>query len=808
MSASRLLTPVFLALLAGSVARPAVAAWPHDPNFGNVPVSTVTGSQDTPAMVSDSAGGTIVAWEDLRSGTYDVYAQRISAAGVPLWTTDGLAVSTAPNVQVQPRVVSDGAGGVIVVWADLRSAVSYDIYAQRISAAGVPQWTPDGVALCVATGNQLSPVITSDGSGGALVAWYDIRSGVNNDIYAQRVSAAGVPLWTANGVAVCNATGSQSGQDIVSDGAGGALIAWQDLRSTVAFDVYAQRLNAFGVPLWAANGVPVCTAAGDQTNLALVSDGAGGTVMSWVDGRVGGGATDIYAQRVSSAGVAQWAANGAPVCAASGNQQSPALAPDGTGGAIVAWSDPRGVISYDVYAQRMSATGAALWTVDGVSICTAANNQSTPTLAADGSGGAVIVWSDARTATNTDIYAQRVNSAGTMQWTGNGVAICSALGDQIGPQLVGDGGGGAIAAWTDSRSSISNDVYAQRVESFGKLGSPEPANLSVLDVPNDQGGRVRLAWDASYLDGQNDPDLTAYDVFRSIPPNVVQDAVARGEGSIVRPGEAPAAGRRTFLVAALGTAQFAWEYVTSVSAQHFLATYGSLQATTGDSVAGSNPTTAFMVVGRNGSGSKYWLSSPASGYSVDNLPPAAPAPFTGQYGAGIAHLHWNRNIEADLAGYRLYRGTSAGFVPGPGTLVATLPDSGYADAAGSPYVYKLTAIDSHGNESPVATLVPTGTTGVPDAVLALGFAAPSPNPARGETSLEYTLSREGAVRLAIYDAAGRRVASLRDGVQSAGVHRESFTLRDAAGRELPSGVYLARLEAEGRVLTRRIAAVR
>ena len=44
-----------------------------------------------------------------------------------------------------------------------------------------------------------------------------------------------------------------------------------------------------------------------------------------------------------------------------------------------------------------------------------------------------------------------------------------------------------------------------------------------------------------------------------------------------------------------------------------------------------------------------WFSAPDSGYSVDNLPPAVPAPFTGQYVAGTASLHWNRNLEADLA---------------------------------------------------------------------------------------------------------------------------------------------------------------
>jgi hypothetical protein len=246
-----------------------------------------------------------------------------------------------------------------------------------------------------------------------------------------------------------------------------------------------------------------------------------------------------------------------------------------------------------------------------------------------------------------------------------------------------------------------------------------------------------------------------------------------------------------------------------VGPQHFLATYGSTQATTGDSVAGSNPTTSFMVVGRNGAGSMYWLSAPAAGYSVDNLPPGAPTFFVGQYAAGTASLHWNPNPEADLAGYRLYRGPTTTFVPGAANLVATPTGTDHADIAGTPYVYKLTAIDSHGNESPAATLVPVGVAGVDDATArTLSLAAPSPNPAFGRAALRYTLSRAGHVRLSVYDAVGRRVQVVRDGVLEAGPHADAFAMRDDTGHALASGLYLVRLEAEGRVLTRRLAAIR
>src|SRR5207247_5927542 len=96
-----------------------------------------------------------------------------------------------------------------VAW-DGGSGTGYDIFAQRVSAAGAPQWTANGVALCAAADNQLYPTITPDSAGGAILTWEDNRSHTSYDIYAQRVNAAGAPQSTADGVALCTASGYQS----------------------------------------------------------------------------------------------------------------------------------------------------------------------------------------------------------------------------------------------------------------------------------------------------------------------------------------------------------------------------------------------------------------------------------------------------------------------------------------------------------------------------------------------------------------------------------------------------------------------
>ena len=235
--------------------------------------------------------------------------------------------------------------------------------------------------------------------------------------------------WLTSGVALSTAVNNQTAPRAVSDGAGGAIVTWADTRSGDS-DIYAQRVSSAGSVEWApTNGKSVRIAANDQTDPRIVSDGVGGAIIVWVEGR-NNGSTDVYAQRIDGTGTMQWNVNSVIICSASHDQYNISAIPDGAGGAIFAWQDDRGgsAMVADIYAQRVSADGVVQWTTDGVAMCTAANQQSIPVLVSDGAGGAIVAWSDFRSGTTHDIYARRVTGAGTLQWTADGVAVCTATG--------------------------------------------------------------------------------------------------------------------------------------------------------------------------------------------------------------------------------------------------------------------------------------------------------------------------------------------------------------------------------------------
>ena len=483
-----LLLSTFMTMCA--VASPAFADWPSSP-FTNVPVCTAAGFQVSPRMVTDGAFGAFIVWGDQGVVNNNFFVSRVLAAGAvaPGWPVNGRAVCTAPGNKSSYRIVSDGLGGALIAWNDFRSGSGSDIYASHVFADGSldPAWPTDGYLVCSADSSQFLSAMISDGAGGAYLSWRDLRSRTNSDLYMHHMLASGVedPNWPECGLLACAATGDQVGGDMVLGMSGAVLITWSDTRSGVS-DIYAQRALASGSidPTWPLDGRAVCTAAGVQQLPAIATDGAGGAFLVWQDLRSGD--VDVFAARVRANGVLDpvWPIDGAAVCTALGEQSFLGIAASGPSAAIVTWRDRRNSLQ-DIYAARLVAGGLdPVWPTNGLGVCIAVGAQTVPVLAADGAGGALIAWEDSRSG-SADIYAHHVLQSGVVDpgWQLEGSPVSMATNQQQSPSLIADGSGGAILAWHDSRTAASTaiDIYAQRVRADGTLGG------TVVDVPRSAG---------------------------------------------------------------------------------------------------------------------------------------------------------------------------------------------------------------------------------------------------------------------------------------------------------------------------------
>ena len=439
------------------------------------------------------------------------------------WVNNGTPICTAPENKYDVGICPDGNGGAYIVWADNRNG-NPDIYLQRVDREGNPLWVSNGIAVCNHSADQARPKIISDGQGGAIIAWQDNRNPSSYDIYAQRIASNGNQYWTGNGVQLVSGPSNQDWPEICSDGAAGAIVTWQhrisETNNNSQTDIYAQRIYANGTVAWTSsgeNGTLIANRAGYDRYPVIINDGYQGAIIAW--GHIDG----IFAQRVNGDGDLIWATNGS-IISNTGDEGYPVICTDGSHGVIAIW-DVYINTQNDLYGQRLDPAGNALWTLNGTPIITEIDDQEYPEVISDGSGGAIFCWQDRRSGSDVAIYVQKIDSSGNSLWVPNGTLICNFPEDKSNNRITSDGSGGCGIVWYAYYPNVTySDVYAQRVYSNGTIGWGANGT-AISNAENQQGdcvitgsenGEFIMAWEDE-RDGDGDIDIYAHGTYVFTP---------------------------------------------------------------------------------------------------------------------------------------------------------------------------------------------------------------------------------------------------------------------------------------------------
>ena len=351
------------------------------------------------------------------------------------------------------------------------------------------------------------PVLCSDGAGGAFLAWEEGGLLITL-VRVQHLLPGGDPdpAWPAGGASA--AYGIAHAPVLCGDGGSGVYVGFLGY-ATSGLTLRAQHLDGHGAaaPGWPDGGVPADSAAGGEDAPAIVADGAGGALLLWQETSAPGH-TQLRSQRVTAdAAIAPgWPAAGRTLStsaiagegrySARGLQLYTSAVPDGAGGVIVAWQDAR-ADSGDIYAQHLLSDGSFTpgWPVDGLALSTAPGSQRLPSLAPDGSGGAFAAWQDEHGAGRANIHAQHVSGAGVMGWASDGVALTATSADQVLPRVVGDGAGGALITWQDTDCGAAA-IFASHVGADGSVPSAHgPGSVIVTPLAaSADSGQIRVSW--------------------------------------------------------------------------------------------------------------------------------------------------------------------------------------------------------------------------------------------------------------------------------------------------------------------------
>jgi len=200
------------------------------------------------AAATSSTGDALIAWEDGRNGNPDLYVVRVRADGVfpSPWVFRGSAVNTLAGATQIEAVLPDGSGGAVIGWLDMTDPGGLTApAAQHVDSTGaiVAGWPVNGLDLCTLSPNKSNVPLISDGAGGVIAVWSLMPPAASPGVYAQHVKSDGTrpATFTSDGVRVCAAATDKFSPVVTLDGNGGAILAWEDLRTSTP-RVYAARV--------------------------------------------------------------------------------------------------------------------------------------------------------------------------------------------------------------------------------------------------------------------------------------------------------------------------------------------------------------------------------------------------------------------------------------------------------------------------------------------------------------------------------------------------------------------------------------
>jgi hypothetical protein len=548
-------------------------------------------------------------------------------------------------------------------------------------------------------------------------------------------SEAQWPADPDSNLIICDHPGGQVIPKVAPTSDGGCYISWYDAISG-NYNMYLQHLNNRGEIMWGPNGILIS----DHRQDTWLTDYS--LIVDHEDYAVvvfndirSGDDWDIYAYRVSPDGELVWGDDGLTLSDNDGFEPFPQVAVTSSGNIAFAWQDED-----VIHLRKVTPDGIDCWTPSTITL-TGDFGLSVPRLT-KGDNDEIILQMLAQAGPNyydqKYIYAQKFDSQGTALWGDFGAPISTAGGIAfyMFPNIISDGFGGAYSFWYDTRNVVHH-AYVQHVLSNGTLAWT--AN----------GERVRLD------DSQLQMNISL--AFLPTTGDVLAFYLATGTNQAANGIQAQkfnAAGERQWTDDGIELVPLAdltiWGIQAFAYGDGAIVTY--FETPRGDVL---NSYVKAMRV--DGDGNQVWETSPV---------------------IMCTHLSEKLHLDASM---------------NCDGQVIDVWESRRNDPAGDIYLQNVN---------------PDGTLGEfivgiennePDLPVGFALLPAYPNPFNASTLINYNLNQASDVTIEIYDLLGRKLETLSDTRQQAGLHQITWNAGDRA-----TGVYFYKIQAGQESLTEKL----
>lgn len=353
------------------------------------------------------------------------------------------------------------------------------------------------LGVAVKPNDQVQPKIRPTPDGGCYISWFDNDPSGNPpfgyDVFLQRLDADGVPQWAAGGIRFAD-LGMSSTQDygLDVDADGNALLAFLDDRNpqkTMAVTV--MKVSPAGVQLWGTEtqGRMPGRGPGFKGNPKITATSDGAVVAGWINGN------GLTFQRFNSKGGRQWGDHGITITAPAGLTYSMAdLHAGDNGSAIVSFVSAAGFSGpKHLLANKFSSTGALLWGANHVAVFDGGSLQfgNFPPFVPDGEGGAVFGWYQT---SPLQSLAQHILADGTEAFPHNGVpGSTNTAQDQVNPSVSYDPASSSTYLFWDEilEGPLTNEGISG--QKFDSTGVPQWGDSGVVVQPFTSSAVINVA---------------------------------------------------------------------------------------------------------------------------------------------------------------------------------------------------------------------------------------------------------------------------------------------------------------------------
>ena len=475
------------------------AQWNPDPNSPKQVVTASTSPQEI-MLVRNGNEGFFLVWEDKAPGGRDrILLNHYNMRGEVARNSNGVEVEGYFRSQSIPKVSQAIGGKISFAWVEEAEAGKKSLFVQQANSRINFSWSsqPGGVLVANPEGTITEYAVSLDAKNNTNIGWIEKNENSKHTIKFNRVDKDGI-TGEQEAVTVDEGPSQKSNLQVLAAPNFGAIVVWVDVQggnSLIKFSLVDSSGRASEPDV-------ISTVDGLVRSLTATTLSSGDHYLVW---ETAGRVKEMYHQLISSRGTSKWSKGGKKAVSNSGINTTPVPAETGDGDIILGWIN-EAAGDENIFVQKYDEKGNAQWGMNGSTIGKIKGRQFSQVLDGDNNGAVYVAWLDRRD-NKTEIFAQKFNASGKLEWDDDGVAISNSQNPEKSYlQLTFDGKDGAVVVFKE-KSKAGEGIYGLRLA--GARPKPQGIVEAWLTYTDDE---VKINWT-----GTNEKNVISYFIHRMEP---------------------------------------------------------------------------------------------------------------------------------------------------------------------------------------------------------------------------------------------------------------------------------------------------